>query len=119
MSGNGDLRSGLDYTHPLHRASVVVEEVMFGDVKADNTSSVTTADEFVPFLVELFEQAGLEIDAEQVMDDALYYGANFKHMVGVEETLAYSIFLNGLMHGVALAAQLEPNDPRIKRGGAS
>lgn len=120
------LRSGLDYSHPLHRASVAVEEAMYGEVKGGNHSGIASVEAFTPYLDTLLKQAGLdEVDAAEVMDDAAYYGHNIAHeVVGPGEAfvfapLAYSIFLNGLMHGIALAGKIEPAEPRIKEGGAS
>ena len=95
----------LDYDSPLHAASLYIEQLKYG--RGERTVEIVPAKGVAEQLGLMFRDAGIEgIDPAQVMVDAVWYGHSFAHSIGIDEFVARSIFVDGILHGVALAAKL-------------
>ncbi len=100
----------LDYSHPLHAASLYVEELKYGP--GPRVVEGVTKALIVGQREALLREAGVNADARLLVEDTNHYATSFERSLGVRAILARSIFMDGLMHGVALAAGLRAEEPR-------
>jgi hypothetical protein len=99
-------------TNPLDCASFYIEELKYGD----DAGILTPIDkqEAVAFLEALLRDAKVSSITGAELDSALdLYAGDFARMFGLSLIVAKTIFVDGLAHGIALAAGLEghPRDP--------
>jgi hypothetical protein len=103
--------------NPLDRASFYIEELKYGPAAGDVER--VTVDEFAGQLEVLLRDAGVtSMTGAQLADAAQYYGRSLARSFATNPVLAGSCFIDGLMHGIALAGGLqgELRDPRERAG---
>lgn len=93
----------LDASNPLHRASFWLEELKYGpgERRVEAVTFEEIEDQFRGLLADLNLT---DVSAEQVVDAARYYGGSFALIFRIPEAVALSIFVDGLLHALALAA---------------
>ena len=102
---------------PLDRASFYVEELKYGP-GAGRLEGVD-AEQIVAQLEVLLRDAGVSsMTGEQLLDAMVYYGVSLASSFTTHPTITLSLFLDGLMHGIALAGGLV-GEPREHRASAS
>jgi hypothetical protein len=102
--------SGIDYSHPLHQASLYIEELKYGE--GERVVEGVTRDEIVAQMDGLLRDAGVTgVDAATLIDDCDYYGHSFAKTLRVPPILGKSLFVDGLMHGIAVAGGLAASQP--------
>ncbi|MFL5954816.1 MAG: hypothetical protein ACJ76I_11990 [Gaiellaceae bacterium] len=102
--------SSIDYTHPLHAASLYVEELKYGP--GARVVEGATRTQIVAQFDGLLRDAGVEgVDAGELVDDTDYYARSSARAFQVHPLLAKSVFVDGLMHGIALAGGLKGRAP--------
>jgi hypothetical protein len=96
----------VDYSHPLHAASLYIEELKYGP--GDRVLEAATLAQIVAQVEGLLRDAGVtHIDAATLIDDLDHYAASFASTMRVPPLIGKSIFLDGIMHGIAAAAGLK------------
>lgn len=104
-----------DPTNALHQASFAVEELKYGP--GEGKLEFMPAKEIDTQLATLLEAAGVtDITPEELRGAMEYYGVNFTNMLGGSKLVNYSVFIDGVMHGLALAAGLK-GKPRLGGNG--
>lgn len=101
--------SSIDPTNPLHGASFYIEELKFGQGPLTVTGATTA--ELVAQYEGLLRDAGIELDSKLLVETLDFYGRSFERSFHVHAVLAKSIFSDGIMHGLALAAGLKGQSP--------
>lgn len=100
--------AAVDYTHPLHAASLFIDAL-----KRDGGPAVVTlADEasYIAFFEMILREASLDLDSRLLVETLQFYGRSFARL-GINEFVARSIFSDGVAHGIALAAGLRGEVP--------
>lgn len=99
-----------DYSNPIHLAGLYVEELKYqGDDKA---VVGMTWDGVRPQIEQLIREGGIEgLTVDQVIEAVKFYGDLFAIVLNLSPFVTLSIFLDGLMHGMAVAAGLKGNAP--------
>jgi hypothetical protein len=90
---------------PLDRASFYVEELKYGvgPRRLEQAKSGEIAAEFE----SLLRDAGVtSMTGEELARAMVYYGRSLANTFRTPRTIALSMFCDGLMHGIALAAGL-------------
>jgi hypothetical protein len=101
---------GLDYTHPLHAASLYIDDLKYGP--GDRKVEGATREQMIAQLVGLLRDAGVEnVDAAELIDDCSFYGASLAVHFRLHPTLAKSAFVDELVHGIAVAGGLKGTLP--------
>lgn len=100
--------SAIDYTNPLHAASLFIDRLK----TADGPRMVTLADtdSIVAFDEMILREADLDLDARLLVDTLDFYALSFARL-GINRFMARSIFSDGVAHGLALAAGLRGEVP--------
>lgn len=101
----------LDYSHALHSASLYVEELKYaeGPRRLEAVAPKAIAAQFDLLL----RDAGIEgLDPAEIVADSYIYGRSFEASLLVPRQFAHSIFVDGLLHGLALGARLRGSEPR-------
>lgn len=95
-----------DPTNPFHLASFYVEDLKYGDRQGEIVR--TSAAEFDHMITRLLYDAGLEglIEPERLRGALSYYGDSFAISFNTTPELALSVFVDGVLHGIALAGGL-------------
>lgn len=91
---------------PLDRASFYVEELKYGP--GSGKLERAEFDQVVAQLEVLLRDAGVtSMTGLELLEAMDYYAISLARTLGVPPTFTRSIFLDGLMHGIALTAGLE------------
>jgi hypothetical protein len=99
-----------DPTHALHKASFYIERLKFGE--GPGKVETVKAKDYAEQIGLILRDAGFDhLDPEQLIEDCLYYGKSYEQLFGVRELFALSIFVDGLIHGLAVAGGLEAPHP--------
>lgn len=100
--------------NPLDRASFYVEELKYGP--GPGKLEVAEWEEMVAQLETLLRDAGVSsMSGEELLEAIFYYGNSVAGSFGMSFQLGLSVFLDGLMHGIALGAGLD-SEPRNPKG---
>lgn len=100
----------LNYSHALHAASLYVEELKYAE--GPRRLALQDPDAVAAQFDLLLRDAGIKgLDPAEIVGDSYVYGRSFEASIHVPRQLAHSIFVDGLMHGVALAAGLRGSVP--------
>lgn len=99
----------VDLANPLHQASFYVEELKYGE--RPGTVDVAGQAEFVKMLRQIIFDSGANITEEQMLDALGHYGDSLAVTLNLSPLIARSIFVDGVLHGMALAAGLR-GEPR-------
>lgn len=100
----------IDYAHALHGASLYVEELKYAE--GPRRLEAVTPESLAEQLGLLFRDANLrELDPAEVVKDSYFYGLSFELTLGINRQLTHSIFIDGLLHGLALGAGLRAEPP--------
>ena len=92
--------------NPLDWASFYVEDLKYGVGPAQLERA--DADEMIAQVEALLRDAGVNtMTGEELTRATTYYGATIADAFGVHRTIALSIFVDALMHGIALGAGLK------------
>lgn len=98
----------------LDRASFYVEALKYGP--GPGKLELAGAEEIVAQLDTLLRDAGVKtsMTGEELLEAIFYYGDSLSHHLGTTFRVGVSMFLDGLMHGIAFGAGLdgEPRDPK-------
>lgn len=101
----------LDYSHALHAASLYVEDLKYGETP--RRLAAITPEAIAAQFDLLLRDAGIAgLDPAEIVSDSYVYGRSFEASLLVPRQLAHSIFVDGLLHGIALAARLRGSEPR-------
>lgn len=96
----------------LDRASFWVEELKYGP--GEKTVEQITMDEYAAQMEVLLRAANVtSTTGEELLEASKFYAVSQAKSFGVNVILTYSIWLDGLMHGVALTAGLEGTRERL------
>ncbi len=90
---------------PLDRASLYVESLKYGD-GAGNLRAVGW-DETVGEMETLLRDAGVSMTGTELLEASEFYERSLAQSLCAPLLLVRSCFLDGLMHGIALAGGLE------------
>lgn len=103
-----------DPTNPVNRASFWLEDLKFGD--GPREIEILGPDELDAQLGVLIRDLDLVdyVTAKQVRDAIDFYGESFSRQLNTRSVVARAIFLDGMMHGLALAARKDA-DPIYDR----
>lgn len=102
--------SNADPSNPLHKASFYIEALKYGP--GPRAVETVTAAEITAQLETLLRDADVtSITAAELVKTLDFYAGSFARHFGVNHLLGKSIFTDGVMHGVALAAGLEGEEP--------
>lgn len=89
----------------MHQASFYIERLKYGD--GPRAVELVAADSMSEQVEHLLQAAGVtDLTADEFNDAASYYGRSFSRQFGGSALVAKSIFVDGIMHGLALAAGL-------------
>lgn len=114
------MSSGFDYANPtpLDLAGYYVEDLKYG--AGDGVVETVTRERMVHQLEVLLRDAGVSsMTGAELLAAVIPYGRGLSGHLGIPEILARSIFVDGLMFGIALAGGLSGTDPRERLGGAA
>lgn len=103
--------STVDKTHPLHAASLYVEELKYAD-RDRGIRGLTFVELETLFGLLLRDAEVGDVDPGQMADDCDFYAEHFARLLKVPVVLAKSVFVDGLMHGIALAGGLRGEAPK-------
>lgn len=112
--------TSFDPNHPLHRASFYIEDLKWGRDRwdgpdADPAITAIGQDAIVAQIEMLLRDVDLDLDAEGLRAATDHYAESFAKQFGVSELVARSIFVDGLLHGIALKAGMEGDIPEVYR----
>lgn len=99
-----------DPTNPFHQASFYVEWVKYG--RAPGRLVAATVEEITADVARILEDAGVEtMSAADLVATCDYYAESYAQQFGVSRLVAKTMFLDGVLHGIAFVAGLK-GEPR-------
>jgi hypothetical protein len=94
-----------DYSNPFHRASLIIEDLKYGE-GAKRVEVVPEPNMKAQLTALLITAKITTVTAEQILDAIGFYGESNARALRVPEVIARSIFIDGVMHGLAVAGGL-------------
>lgn len=94
----------IDRSNPLHQASFYVEALKYGP--GSRRLERVGEDEFCVQLERIIADTRTDATPEQLIEAFGYYGDSFAEQLNLSPLVAKSIFVDGVLHGMALAGGL-------------
>jgi hypothetical protein len=99
-----------DPSNPFHQASFYVEWVKYG--RAPGKLVGATFEEIEADVARLLEDAEVtSMTAAELVETCDYYAESYALLFGIRRLVTKTMFLDGVMHGIAFAAGLK-GEPR-------
>jgi hypothetical protein len=99
-----------DPSNPFHQASFYVEAIKYG--RAPGRLVGATKDEITGDVEALLRDAGVDsMTGRDIVESCDFYAESYAQQFGIRQILAKTMFLDGVMHGIAFAAGLK-GEPR-------
>lgn len=96
--------------NPLHLASFYIERLKYGP--GPGRIEGVTHEEVISQLRTLLEASSINtITAEELYATCQYYSASWSRVIRIDPVFLHSLFVDALMHGIALASGLEGPPP--------
>lgn len=99
----------VDPSNPFHQASFYLEDLKWGE--GPRTARPPEMQNFREEAIVLLREAGVTMDPDEFVEAVWYYSANWARTTGGPAEIIHSIFLEGVMLGIAFHAGLKGSNP--------
>lgn len=100
---------GVDPNNCFFKAGFYIEAMKYGP--GPNAVEKTSREQITSQIECLLRDANLDLDAREIVDAQMFYAESLSIILGVPPMIALTIFLDGTMHGLAVAGKLEAPNP--------